>query len=186
MATELTVSPGLLIAMPQLDDPNFHRSVVLMIEHQEEGSFGLIVNRPTEHLVADLLESIDLEWQGDRSAVAWWGGPVQQETGWILHGDDAGISPELSRKIIDGLHLSSAPEALRRIAENPPERIRFILGYSGWAPEQLESELAQGAWVNSNVTADLIFDTPAEEMWEAAVRRLGIEPESLVPASGVH
>ncbi len=186
MANEITVAPGLLIAMPQLDDPNFYRSVVLMIEHQEEGSFGLIVNRPTRHRVADLLESIDVEWRGDPSAVAWWGGPVQQETGWILHGDGPNVSPALSRKIIDGLHISSAPEALRELAARPPERIRFILGYSGWAPDQLESELAQGAWVNSDVTPELIFDTPPEAMWEAAVRRLGIDPESLVPASGIH
>ncbi|RMF23534.1 MAG: YqgE/AlgH family protein [Deltaproteobacteria bacterium] len=186
MASEITVAPGLLIAMPQLEDPNFHRSVVLMIEHQSEGSFGLIVNRPTEHRIIDLLESIDICWRGSVDETAWWGGPVQQETGWILHGDCDALPSKLSRQIASGLHISSAPEALRLIAEEPPKRLRFILGYSGWGPEQLESEMAQGAWVNSDVSTDLIFDTPAELMWERALERLGITPDSLVPASGVH
>jgi putative transcriptional regulator len=92
----------------------------------------------------------------------------------------------VTREIAPGLHLSSAPEALRILAKNPPKRMRFVLGYAGWGPEQLEGELADGSWVNSDVTADLVFDTPCDQLWSVAVRRLGIEPESLVPASGVH
>jgi putative transcriptional regulator len=186
MVAELTVAPGLLIAMPQLADPNFHRSVVLMIEHQKEGSFGLIVNRPTTSRIEELVATLELPWRGDTDAVAWWGGPVQQETGWILHEPVSDLTEEPTREIIGGLCLSSAPEALRRICEAPPVRLRFILGYAGWGPEQLESELREGAWVNSDVTADFLFDTPPDELWEAAVKRLGIDPEALVPASGVH
>jgi putative transcriptional regulator len=186
MAAEITVAPGLLIAMPQLADPNFHRSVVLMIEHQPEGSFGLIVNRPTTNRVEELVSSLELQWRGKSDAVAWWGGPVQQDTGWILHAPVAELAHESTREITEGLHLSSAPDALRTLCEAPPARLRFILGYAGWGPEQLEDELREGAWVNSDVTADFLFDTPAESLWEAAVRRLGIDPEALVPASGVH
>ncbi len=186
MPSEITLAPGLLIAMPQLQDPNFHRSVVLMIEHQEEGSFGLIVNRPSDYLVKDLLETLDVPWHGTNDEPAWWGGPVQPETGWILHEPAIELSSELSREIVPGLHISSAPAALRALAEDPPDRVRFILGYSGWGGEQLERELSEGAWVNSDLTADLIFDTPAESMWEVALRRLGIDPEALVPASGIH
>jgi putative transcriptional regulator len=186
MPSEITVAPGLLIAMPQLADPNFHRSVVLMIEHQTEGSFGLIVNRPSENRVIELLESLEILWRGSPRDVAWWGGPVQPETGWILHEPVAEIGDDITREIAPGLHLSSAPEALRILAGKPPKRIRFILGYAGWGPEQLESELADGSWVNSDVSAELVFDTPPEELWTASVRRLGITPESLVPGSGVH
>jgi len=186
MPAEITVAPGLLIAMPQLADPNFHRGVVLMIEHQSEGSFGLIVNQPSDNRVCDLLRGLDLVWNGNPTDVAWWGGPVQPETGWILHGPAAGLSEECTREVSDGLYLSSAPEALRVLSSDPPHQVRFILGYAGWGPEQLEGELAEGAWVNSDVTPELLFETPAETMWEAAVRRLGIEPESLIPGSGVH
>jgi putative transcriptional regulator len=186
MPPEITVAPGLLIAMPQLADPNFHRSVVLMIEHQSGGSFGLIVNRPSENRVIDLLESLEIVWRGTTSDVAWWGGPVQPETGWILHEPVTELGDNVTREIAPGLHLSSAPEALKILAKNPPKRIRFVLGYAGWGPEQLEGELADGSWVNSDVTAELVFDTPADDLWTTAVRRLGIAPESLVPASGVH
>jgi len=186
MSSEITVAPGLLIAMPQLADPNFHRSVVLMIEHQTGGSFGLIVNRPSENRVIDLLESLEMVWRGIPGDVAWWGGPVQPETGWILHEPVAELGDNFTREIASGLHLSSAPDALRVLANKPPKRIRFVLGYAGWGPDQLEGELAEGSWVNSDVTAELLFDTPPERLWEASVRRLGIEPQSLVPASGVH
>jgi putative transcriptional regulator len=186
MHSEITVAPGLLIAMPQLADPNFHRSVVLMIEHQNAGSFGLIVNRPSENRVIDLLESLEILWRGQNSDVAWWGGPVQPETGWILHEPVAELGDQITREIAPGLHLSSAPDALKILAKKPPRRIRFILGYSGWGPEQLEGELADGSWVNSDVTPELLFETPPEKLWETSVRRLGIEPQSLVPASGVH
>jgi putative transcriptional regulator len=186
MPSEITVAPGLLIAMPQLADPNFHRSVVLMIEHQSEGSFGLIVNRPSENRVIDLLESLEILWRGQPSDVAWWGGPVQPETGWILHEPVAELGDNITREIAPGIHLSSAPEALRILAKKPPKNLRFVLGYSGWGPEQLEGELADGSWVNSDVTAELVFGTAPELLWSAAVRRLGIAPEALVPASGVH
>jgi putative transcriptional regulator len=181
---DLSVAPGLLIAMPQLLDPNFYRGVVLMIEHQSEGSFGLIVNRPSENRVGELLKPMEVAWRGDPGEVAWWGGPVQPETGWILHEPVDGL--EGAREIIPGLHLSSAPDALRVLSASPPRRIRLVLGYAGWGPDQLSSELAEGAWVNSDVTADLVFGTPPESLWEVSVRRLGIEPQSLAPASGIH
>lgn len=186
MRGEIEVAPGLLIAMPQLADPNFQRSVVLMIEHQTHGSFGLIVNRPSESRVLDLLEPLDIVWRGRTSDVAWWGGPVQPETGWILHEPVPDIAGDSTREIAPGVHLSSAPDALRFLSKQPPTRIRLVLGYSGWGPEQLEGELSEGAWVNSDVTADLVFETDPERLWEVAVRRLGVEPQALVPASGVH
>ena len=186
MQDELHVAPGLLIAMPQLADPNFQRSVVLMIEHQTEGSFGLILNRPSESKVLDLLEPLDILWRGDPCDVALWGGPVQPETGWILHEPVPNVAGDSTREVAPGVCLSSAPDALRFLSKSPPMRIRLVLGYSGWGPEQLEGELTEGAWVNSDVTADLIFETGPDELWEASVRHIGIEPQALVPASGVH
>jgi len=78
------------------------------------------------------------------------------------------------------------PNVLERLAKNPPDRLHFVLGYSGWGAAQLETELAEGAWLNSDVTAEFIFSTPAENMWEEALRRIGVPPETLAPASGVH
>jgi putative transcriptional regulator len=186
MTSEIKVAPGLLIAMPQLADPNFHRGVVLMIEHAGDGSFGLVINRPAQNRLGELLESISVDWNGDPSEVAWLGGPVQPETGWILHEHVSGLNSDGTREILPGLYLTSGADALRRLAQEPPKRMRFLLGYAGWGPRQLEGELAHGSWVNSDATLELIFDTPPEELWSVAVRRLGVAPESLVPASGVH
>jgi putative transcriptional regulator len=183
---EGAIAPGLLLAMPQLDDPNFERAVVLMIEHNEEGSFGLIVNRPSDLRIPDVLESMSIEWGGDPEAVVWSGGPVMPHTGWVLH-EPTDLPIEEGRvDIVPGIMLSTSPERLRALAEKPPGKIRFVLGFSGWGPAQLEEELASGAWLNAQVTPELVFETPSAAMWEAALRSLGIEPTTLVPARGVH
>lgn len=186
MLGELHVAPGLLIAMPQLRDPNFDRSVILMIEHRTEGSFGLVINRPTRTPIGELLRSIDVDWQGNGREVAWSGGPVQPETGWILHEKVDGMNGNGTKEILPGLFITSAPDALLELARHPPRRVRFLLGYSGWGPAQLERELIETTWVNSEVDADFLFDTPAEEMWEAALRRMHVAPSSLAMAPGIH
>ena len=117
MLGELRVAPGLLIAMPQLRDPNFDRSVVLMIEHRTEGSFGLVINRPTRTPIGHLLKSIDIDWQGTQVEVAWSGGPVQPETGWILHEKADGLDALGTREILPNLFITSAPDALRELAD---------------------------------------------------------------------
>ncbi|MFT4569720.1 MAG: putative transcriptional regulator [Hyphomicrobiaceae bacterium] len=186
MASEILVAPGLLIAMPQLGDPNFARCVVLMVEHQREGSFGLVLNRPSQASVVDLLRGIEVDWRGSDSDIAWEGGPVQPDTGWILHEPIPGLESSGTHEIVPGLFLSSAPDALGTVAAHPPGRVRFLLGYSGWGPAQLETELSESAWVNSEVDADFVFQTKPEEMWAASLKRLGVEPSSLAPANGVH
>lgn len=186
MPSEIAVAPGLLIAMPQLGDPNFSRSVVLMVEHQREGSFGLVLNHPSQASVAQLLKGIEIQWQGSQQDVAWSGGPVQPDSGWLLHEPISGLDCEGSQEIVPGLVLSSAPDALRALAAEPPARLRFLLGYSGWGPAQLEGELAESAWLNSDVDADFVFNTRADDMWAASLQRLGIDPASLAASPGVH
>ena len=186
MTQELSIAPGLLIAMPQLDDPNFARRVVLMVEHEDEGSFGLVLNTPVAATVGELLEGINIDWHGTANDKAWAGGPVQPETGWILHEPVEGLDGPGTHEVVPGLFLTTAPTALKTLAAKPPPRVRFILGYSGWGPSQLQSELSASAWVNSDVTADFVFQTPAENMWEASLERLGVAPSALAPAAGVH
>ncbi len=183
--------------MPHLDDPNFARAVVLMIDHDDEGSFGLIINRPTELKVASLLEDLELPWRGHPDVAAWAGGPVMPTSGWVLHETSASAeqSPATRRRgleegetvsVAPGVALSSSPEALALIAEDPPERTKFLLGYSGWGPGQLADEVARGAWLHADARPELLFDTPADEIWAGAVASLGIHPESIVPAQGIH
>ncbi len=184
--SERDLAPGLLLAMPQLPDPNFARSVVLMIEHTEDGSWGLIVNRPTQVDVNDVIETLEMQWSGPADAVVWNGGPVTPERGCVLHGSADVPQPEETVTVVPGIVLSTLPDQLRALAAEPPEAIRFLLGYSGWGPGQLELELSQGSWLLAEAHPRLVFGTAADAMWTAAIRSLGIEPGTLIPGTGVH
>lgn len=188
-----SMAPGLLLAMPQLVDPNFTRSVVLMVEHNDSGSFGLLVNQPIAMSASELLESLDMEWHGRDDVFVWRGGPVQPSSGWILHEPVADVPSDTddpaktgSVLVCPDLALSTSPDILRILSQEPPERMRLILGYSGWGPGQLAAEMARGSWLHADVDVDIIFDTPADEMWARALRTLGIEPETVVQGSGIH
>lgn len=180
------IAPGLLIAMPQLGDPNFYRSVVLMVEHGSEGSLGLVVNRPSDLLVSEVVSSLGVDWSGDPGAVVWNGGPVQPRSGWLLHGPAEITDEEGALYLCDDIMLSTSPEQLRAVAGAPPPHVRFLLGYAGWASSQLELELAEGAWLLAEASSELVFRTPSEAMWHAAIRSLGVDPGTLFPAGGVH
>ena len=145
------LAPGLLLAMPQLSDPNFSRAVVLMIEHGTSGSFGLVINHPSPIRATELLESLEMSWQGEDSALVWAGGPVSPSTGWVLHEPLAIAQPgQGTIAITSSISLSTSPDRLRAIANSPPRKIRLLLGYSGWAPGQLEAEMSRGAWLHAS------------------------------------
>jgi putative transcriptional regulator len=173
--------------MPHLLDPNFARSVVLMVHHDETGAFGVVLNRPTELSAPNLCATLDIEWHGDPEHAVAWGGPVQPQTGWVLFEDrDGRVPSEQVKEIGAGVCFAGSIEVLRQVATDPPERLRLLLGYAGWGPGQLESELAEGAWLIAPVSGKVVFDVDAGGMWEHVVRSLGIEPATLVPTRGVH
>jgi putative transcriptional regulator len=186
---QTSLAPGLLLSMPQLIDPHFTRAVVLMIEHGDGGSFGLVLNQPSPIKVRELLESLDITWRGDADATVWTGGPVSPTTGWVLHEPVEGLDervPDGHVAVTDALSLSTSPDRLRVIADEPPRRVRMLLGYAGWAPGQLAAEMARGSWLHVDATPELVFEAPAERMWELAVRTLGIDPEAVVQGRGIH
>lgn len=173
--------------MPQLTDPNFHRTVVVLCRHGDEGAFGLVVNRPVAtsgRVVVNLEPPVAVE----REIELWIGGPVEPQRSWMLSGSPSGPEDaEEEVRIADDLWLSTSPELLRRVLEpNPPARARLVVGYAGWAPGQLEAELEESAWLLSDIDGSLIFDTPADQMWEAAIRKLGADPATLHMSRGVH
>ena len=173
--------------MPQLLDPNFHRTVVLLVHHDATGSFGVVLNRTTEIRAERLCQSIDLAWNGDPDAEICWGGPVQPQTGWVLFGDAPALAAlDDVREVAPGVHFAGSLEVLRRVAEAPPDAMRLLLGYAGWGPGQLENELAEGAWLLAPATDHVAFSVPHDEMWTHVVRSLGVEPATLVASRGVH
>lgn len=188
-----SIAPGLLLAVPQLIDPNFGRAVVLMVEHDARGSFGLVINQPIEMSAGELLDRLEMPWSGAPEELVWTGGPVQPDSGWLLHEPVEGIAADTSEvgnggtlEVSPGLLLSTSPNSLRKLAAAPPARLRIILGYSGWGPGQLAQEMAHGSWMHADIDLDIIFDTPADDMWERAMRSLGIEPQAIIQGFGIH
>jgi len=181
-----SLAPSLLIALPDLGDPKFRRTVVLLVHHDADGTVGLVLNRRTDLSAADLCETLDVEWQGDPEWPVNWGGPVQPNTGWVVAGgSDIADLPE-STRFAEGLYFAGSLDALRRVAETMPARLRLFLGYAGWGPGQLEGELTQGAWVVAPLSSDAIFDVPDEQLWDHAWRLLGIDPATIVSTPGIH
>lgn len=187
MLESSNLAPGLLLAMPQLADPNFSRAVVLMIEHSDQGSFGLVINHPSPIRATELLDSLEMSWHGDDKAVVWAGGPVSPSTGWVLH-EPLGIAQpgQGTIEITSSILLSTSPDRLRAIGRQPPTNIRLLLGYSGWGPGQLAEEMARGAWLHTDATPELVFETPPDDIWDAAMRRLGVNPRDLFASKGVN
>jgi putative transcriptional regulator len=181
-----SLAPGFLVAMPQLADPNFRRTVVLLVAHGEEGTLGFVVNRTLPATVTEVLEGLDIAWGGHREAAVHYGGPVLPQGGWVLFAPPPDLpTPEDCQEILPGLHVSPSLSVLRGLAGSPPERFRLLLGHAGWGGGQLESELVEGSWLLVPATPELIFDVPAEDMWETAIRSLGVDPGSIVPGHGV-
>jgi len=182
-----SLAPSLLVAMPQLLDPNFERAVVLLVHHDENGTFGVVLNRATELNAPSLCATLEIEWNGRPDDVIDWGGPVQPQTGWVIFGDDvaAAVGSEATA-VADGVFFAGSLDVLRQVAAHPPERVRLLLGYAGWGPGQLEDELAEGAWLSAPVSSEIVFEVEPETMWARVLRDLGIEPATLVPSRGVH
>ena len=181
----MSLAPALLLSMPQLLDPNFARTVVLLCEHAAEGAFGLVVNRPSDIRAAEAV-SLEPPIEAPNELPLHIGGPVEPHRGWIL----TAVPPaEVEhRELGAGLYLSASPVLLRRalMSSPPPSRTLVLAGYAGWGPGQLDQELEQSSWLIIPVELDLIFDIPAESSWETAIRRLGADPNLLHMGQGVH
>ena len=176
--------PTLLLSMPQMQDPNFTQTVVLLCDYLPDGAFGIVLNRSTG-MPASSMVHLDPPVAPLNDLPLCIGGPVQPDRGWILVGD----APDGQdfRTIVDGLYLSTSPAVLRRVLQTQPTpRARVLAGYAGWGPGQLDDELAQSSWLMADVDVDLVFDVDPSAMWETAIRRLGADPSMLQSSPGVH
>jgi putative transcriptional regulator len=185
MAIEADLAaPCFLIAVPQLGDPNFTRGVVFVLEHGDEGSMGIVINKPSNLDIGTFCASQNMSFKGDASGLIYQGGPVQTDRAFILHSSQH-EGPE-TEKVLHGIRLSYSLESLKLLVEDPPARMRIYLGYAGWGPNQLAEELTQGAWLMAPPSENLVFATGVEEVWEAALREMGIDPGQLMHSGAVH
>jgi putative transcriptional regulator len=183
MASE-SLAPVLLVSMPQMLDPNFSKTVVLLAEYNANGAFGLVLNRRMDE-PAKAIVTADEPLAIHPGMYLYTGGPVEPTRAWILTARPE-LDPE-ALQVFDGIYLSASPALVRRTLEAEPDRgIRMVVGYAGWGAGQLDVELAEGSWLLMPVQPDLIFEIATDKMWEAAIRRLGAEPSMLQGSSGVH
>lgn len=179
--TDLEV-PILLIAMPQVADESFHKAVVLLLHHSDEGSFGLIVNRPTDMPMSEILDGMDIPWGGPGEACAYFGGPVQPQLGTVLFGaaDDRASDVEAGTELGPDLQVTRHIHDLGHLAGAPPERFRLYLGYAGWGEGQLLAEILRNDWLTAAVDPDLLFTDDASDIWERAMQSVGVDPSVLL------
>ena len=171
--------------MPQMADPNFARTVVLLCDYTDQGAFGLVVNRQMADPAWQLVKT-DPPVRVDPDLRLWMGGPVDLQRTWVLMAEAQGPDEE-QREICPGVLLSVSHDLTLRLLQAPPSsRVRLIVGYAGWGPGQLEKELAESAWLTTDVDPHLLFGVPPDQMWEAAIRGLGADPAALQTSSGVH
>jgi len=169
-----SLAPAFLVAMPQLLDPNFRRAVVLLVHHDAEGTFGVVLNRPTEITATDLCTTLELEWCGARAKGVGWGGPVQPQTGWMLFDADAALGAGEVKDVAEGLGFAGSLDVLRVLAQDPPDDLQLLLGYAGWGPGQLEAETIEGAWHVAAGEAGVVFDPDPAAVWQRQIARTDV------------
>jgi putative transcriptional regulator len=183
----------LLVAMPVMSDPRFARSVIYLCAHSEDGAMGLVINQRASHIsFPDLLERLGIvpaapEGQlanGIRDMSIHVGGPVETGRGFVLHSSDY-FANDSTLPIEDGVCLTATIDILKAIAAGRgPNRAILALGYAGWSPGQLESEIQANGWLNCPADPDLIFDTNLEGKYARALAKIGIDPSHLVSDAG--
>ena len=183
--------PGLvnqfLIAMPELQDPNFSRTVTLICQHDANGALGVVINRPLEQLtLKDILDQFNLslpETTLPIGTAVYVGGPVQQQLGLVLHEEIGDWGSTL--KISDNLGLTSSRDILESISSaEGPDHALLTLGYAGWGPGQLDEEIQANGWLNVQADDDLIFGSSIDLKWERAMAKMGIDFSKLSGAAG--
>jgi putative transcriptional regulator len=174
-----------LIALPSLDDPNFSRTVALICQHDADGAMGLVINRPSEYTLGEVLEQMGIAAPDDalreRRVLA--GGPVHPERGFVLH--DGAPRWDSSLRVADDLCVTTSRDVLEALARGEgPALATVVLGCAGWGAGQLEHELAENSWLTADSDPDLLFSLPLDARWHAAAGKIGVDMSRMIDYSG--
>lgn len=185
----LNLSNHFLIAMPNMLDPVFGGTVIYICEHNSRGAMGMVINRPTDMTIADLFDRIDLQLEiipnshplGQRPVM--FGGPVQSDRGFVLHAPAGKYSSSL--RVSEEVCFTTSRDILESLAAgNAPQRLILSIGYAGWSAGQLEKEILANGWLTVQADVSIMFDTPIEERFDAAMKLLGFDPLMLASVAG--
>lgn len=174
-----------LIAMPSLVDTFFYRSVIYICEHDDQGAMGIIINRPTQITLTELLTHFDINNPSETAinTPVFFGGPVQKNQGMILH--DSNMKWKNTIQLADSIFLSTSIDILNVMGTaQAPEHSIVALGYSSWGAGQLEQEIVENSWLTVAANDDILFNTPTDKQWHAAAKLLGIDINLMSTATG--
>jgi putative transcriptional regulator len=175
----------LLVAMPNMMDTRFARSVIYICAHNADGAMGLMVNRLAESInFPDLLEQLEIEpGPMSDSILVHVGGPVEQGRGFVLHSSE--YERDSTLQVVDEVSLTATLDILQDIAAGRgPKRKMLALGYAGWGPGQLDSEIQANGWLQVEADSDLLFGAAQEGKWERAIAKIGIDLTALSTQAG--
>lgn len=184
----LNLANHFLIAMPSMQDPIFGGAVVYVCEHNDKGVLGVVINKPTDMTMDVLFERIDLTVADSVQAQVasepiMFGGPVQDDRGFVLHTPGGRYSSSLS--VTDDVAFTTSIDVLEAVASGDgPQRLLVSIGYAGWSPGQLEDEISRNGWLTVGADATVMFDLPIEQRYTAAIKLLGIDPMMLASEAG--
>lgn len=178
------LAPGFLLAPPPLSDPNFDRSLVLLAAHEAEGAMGFILNRPGPRRLHALLRELEMRPRvADRDVLL--GGPVALTSGFVLYEHEPGQPAGPGMEVSDTISITPSRDVLESAARGQlPGRFDLLLGYAGWAPDQLDEELRRGAWLHAPFDPELVFDVPIDQRWDECFARLGVNPAGFIAVRG--
>ncbi len=186
MSDQRYLTNQLLIAMPSLADPNFSQTVTLVCEHSEHGALGIVLNRPLDMRLGEVLEQLTLPNAdpelADRPVLR--GGPVMPDRGFVLHRPTE-QSWDSTLEVSETLHVTTSRDILESIAHgNGPDEASMALGYAGWEAGQLEEEVLHNSWLTAPCDDSIVFSVPFEQRWNAAARLLGVDLSRISHLSG--
>jgi putative transcriptional regulator len=182
---ESSLTGQLLVAMPNMSDPRFERSVIYVCAHSEDGAMGLVVNKLVDQITfPELLKQLDIDSSNVSDQIrVHFGGPVETQRGFVLH--SAEYTQEGSLQVTDEIALTATVDILRDLAGgHGPRRSLLALGYAGWGPGQLDQEIQANGWLNVGADEQLLFDGGIEDKWQRAIGKLGFDPFSLSGQAG--
>lgn len=173
----------LLIAMPSLRDSLFEGTVIYLCEHNKDGAMGLVINRKLPVEFHDICEQLGIPYKLTANPIVLDGGPVSPEHGFILHRQEGSWNSTFA--VAEETHLTSSKDILKAIASGAgPQDYIIALGYAGWDKAQLESELSSNAWLTTEANPQLLFETPIDEIYQAALAKIGVSVEFLSSQMG--
>lgn len=178
--------PILLAASPGMKDPNFEQSVILLLEHDENGALGFIINNKSHMTMKEVVAFDKIEIPPE--IPVWFAGPVDSSAGFVLHNQK---NDYFEREVAPGISLSASQESLKKLVDSEVAKeeqkdrypFRLLIGYAGWGPGQLESEFRQGLWIKAPLDRQILFNSDYQEIWTSTLNRIGIDKNSMVEST---